>query len=148
MAGNADVHTTRHEGRDPATRRKAHRGQGLVELALIMPIMIVMLLGTIDFARAFSAYIQVTNAAREGAYFGARSSSNANDAVAVEAAAKADSPTIYGTAPGVSSVVQPDGDYEQIRVTVTYTFNTLIDYPGIPQTIPLSRTVTMRVIGS
>lgn len=43
------------------------RGQALVELALVTPILLVLLLGAIDLGRLFYAQITVTNAAREGA---------------------------------------------------------------------------------
>lgn len=53
-------------GASPRTRR-AERGQALVELALITPILFALLLGTVDLGRVFYAMISVTNAAREGA---------------------------------------------------------------------------------
>ena len=131
------------------TRRHARRkGQGLVEMALLAPLLVFMLMATVDFARAYSAYIEVSNSARAGAIYGSRSTSNANDANAVRDAALADSPTIFGTAPVVSSSTSTDGDgYEQITVTVDYTFSVLTGFPGIPNSIDMDRTVQMRVVG-
>jgi Flp pilus assembly protein TadG len=43
------------------------RGQSLVELALVTPILLLLLLGAVDLGRLFYAQITVTNAAREGA---------------------------------------------------------------------------------
>ncbi|MHB8440130.1 MAG: TadE family protein [Acidimicrobiales bacterium] len=54
-------------------RRKRSRGQALVELALMAPVMMALLLGTVDLGRLFYTYIGVNNAAREGAAFGAAS---------------------------------------------------------------------------
>lgn len=48
-------------------RRDRTRGQALVELALITPLMIVLLAAAIDLGRLFYSGITVTNAAREGA---------------------------------------------------------------------------------
>jgi PKD repeat protein len=48
-------------------RRKRFRGQALVELALILPLLLVLLLGAIDLGRAWQSQITVENAAREGA---------------------------------------------------------------------------------
>lgn len=133
------------------TRRHRHtrrKGQGIVEMALLTPMLIFMLLVTVDFARAYSAYIEVSNAARAGAIYGSRSSSNANNQVAVRDAALADSPNIFGSAPNVVSSTATDaGGYQQITVTVDYKFSILTGFPGIPSTIDLSRTVQMRVIG-
>lgn len=44
------------------------RGQSLVELALILPVLLVLVLAAVDLGRIFFARIAVSNAAREGAY--------------------------------------------------------------------------------
>lgn len=144
MIGNPDI--PKHS---PTKHRHSRRkGQGLVEMALLTPLLVFILLITVDFARAFSAHIEVTNAARAGAIYGSRSSSNANDAAAVRDAALADSPSIFGTAPSVTSSTATDSDgYEQITVRVDYTFSVLTGFPGIPDSINMSRTVQMRVVG-
>lgn len=49
--------------------RRARRGQGLVELALVLPLCLWILLGIIDFGRAYYYYVAATNAAREGARY-------------------------------------------------------------------------------
>ena len=54
-----------------AGRRKRSRGQALVEFALILPVFMLVMLIAIDFGRLFFTYIQVNNAAREGAAYGA-----------------------------------------------------------------------------
>jgi hypothetical protein len=50
---------------------RVRRGQGLVEFAIILPILVLILLGTIDFGRVLFSWIQVMNAAREGAAYAA-----------------------------------------------------------------------------
>ena len=45
------------------------RGQGLVEFALILPLLLFLIIGTLDLARLFQAKVVTNNAAREGAYF-------------------------------------------------------------------------------
>jgi len=45
------------------------RGQSLVEFALLAPILLLLILGAMDFARMFSTKITLTNAAREGANY-------------------------------------------------------------------------------
>lgn len=47
------------------------KGQSLVELALLLPVLIMLLMGTVDLGRAFYTYVAITNAAREGARYGA-----------------------------------------------------------------------------
>jgi len=45
------------------------RGQALVELALILPVLLLILLAAIDFGRVLFSWIEVNNAAREGAAY-------------------------------------------------------------------------------
>jgi Flp pilus assembly protein TadG len=52
-------------------RRNKSAGQSLVEFALILPVFLVLTLGVVDGARIFSAYIAITNGAREGALYAA-----------------------------------------------------------------------------
>jgi len=58
-----------HIGRERV--REGERGQSLVEFALMLPILLLLLLGAIDLGRAFHSSISITNAAREGAFYGA-----------------------------------------------------------------------------
>ena len=45
--------------------RKDTRGQAIVELAIMMPVFLLMVLGMIDLARAWNAKQVITDAARE-----------------------------------------------------------------------------------
>ncbi len=47
--------------------RPGRRGQALVELALILPVLLLLLAGAVDLGRAWYSQITITNAAREGA---------------------------------------------------------------------------------
>jgi PKD repeat protein len=51
-----------------ATRRM--RGQSVVEFALILPVLLFLLLITLDFGRLFMSYISLTNTTRVAANFG------------------------------------------------------------------------------
>ena len=46
------------------------RGQGFVEFALILPVLLLVLLGIIEFGYVFAAYSGMFNAAREGTRYG------------------------------------------------------------------------------
>jgi Flp pilus assembly protein TadG len=54
----------------PQSRRERTRGQGLVEFALIFPVMILILVGIFDVGRLIFAYNDITNAAREATRLG------------------------------------------------------------------------------
>jgi Flp pilus assembly protein TadG len=47
--------------------RRPRRGQALVEFALVLPLLILLLVGVLDFGRAIFAYNSLSNAARSGA---------------------------------------------------------------------------------
>lgn len=131
------------------------RGQSLVELALVLPLAVLLLALSADFGRAFTSYIQISSAAREGAAYGMQSSGI--PAGEIEAAALAEigsPPTIWGVEPVVEvaddcvdGMTSPDGvPYECVAVTVRYSFQPLITIGPIPNSIPMERTVEMRVV--
>ncbi len=56
-------------GRPPARPEpRRARGQSIVELALVLPVLLLLVLAAVDLGRIFFARIAVANAAREGAY--------------------------------------------------------------------------------
>lgn len=48
-------------------RMKSEQGQSLVEFAIVLPLLLLLLLGIVDFGRAFHAYLTVDHAGREAA---------------------------------------------------------------------------------
>ena len=50
--------------------RRDERGQAVVELALTLPLLLLIVMGMFDFGVMFQRYEIVTNAAREGARVG------------------------------------------------------------------------------
>src|SRR5262245_6983281 len=69
-------------------RRLGDRGSTLIELALALPILVLILVATVDFARVFYMGIQLTNAARAGAQYGAASLGRSGDFPGMQAAAQ------------------------------------------------------------
>ena len=47
--------------------RHGERGAAAVEFAFVLPVLLLLVLGLIEFSLLFNAQISVTNAAREGA---------------------------------------------------------------------------------
>ena len=64
--------STQESGVRVRKRKGTKSGQGIVELALAVPVMLLLMLGTIDIGRVFFDYIELRNGAREGAGYGAR----------------------------------------------------------------------------
>ena len=56
--------------KNPSTWARRHRrGAAAVELAMILPVLMTIVLGCVDFGRFAYNYIAVTNAARAGASY-------------------------------------------------------------------------------
>lgn len=48
-------------------QKRRSKGQSLVETAIILPIVLLLIMGIIDFGLLFNNYILISNASREGA---------------------------------------------------------------------------------
>lgn len=126
----------------------------MVEFALVLPLMLGFLVIAADFGRAFTAYLTISSAAREGAVYASRSSTDADNETEIIARAEAEvgsSGEIWGEPisvdPGACSP-SFDTDYRCIQVTVDYTFEPMFAVWPIPNNVPMQRTVRMRVLGS
>jgi hypothetical protein len=130
------------------------------EMALLLPLFAFLLVAVTDFARLFYSYATITTCARNGAiYASSNATAQAQSPYAtVTAAAQADasnlsplptvdSPQYSSTYNGTYSGAKPSGD-GYVQVTVHWTFTTIVTYPGIPSSMNLSRTVTMRLLPS
>ncbi len=130
-------------------RNRGDRGQALVELALIAPILIIIMLGVIDYGRVYFAYVSVTNGARIGADYAATDPAAAADTAGIKAAARADTTDLLDQSPTNPEVTVVTANDSQGRlyadVTMTYTFTTLFPWPGLPTSIDIERTVRSRV---
>jgi Flp pilus assembly protein TadG len=60
--------------------RSTERGQAVIELALTLPLLLLVVFGIIDFGFMFQRYESVTNAAREGARLGVLADYTATEA--------------------------------------------------------------------
>ena len=105
--------------------RASSRGQNLVELALIVPVIALMLAGLVDFGRGVHSYISIANAAREGARFGTVEPTNI---VGIEQRVRNE---LWGTGIDITSieVSYPGGSSNPgnpIRVRVNYSFTTIL----------------------
>jgi hypothetical protein len=115
------------------------------ELVVVLSVLAFILVAATDFARVFFSYLSITNCARNGALYGCTSTLHSQDTSGIQSAALAEVSS-WTTQPGVSSSTGTDASGNPyVAVTVTYTFNTIVTYPGINSTMNLTRTVQMRV---
>ena len=92
------------------------RGAALVEAAIILPFLILLVLGTIDIARAFFDAAKIQEAAQEGAIYAATHPKIPLDTIQ-RTEETISTPDITG------SVVVTCPATDQVTVTVSYTFN-------------------------
>jgi Flp pilus assembly protein TadG len=106
--------------RPPARGRPARdRGAVAVEFVLVLPVLLLILFGIIDFGRALNAQIVLTGAARDGVRLAALGYSNA----AVQADVTAAAPDLSGVTTTVVSSCPPGaGPTANAQVDVSYTF--------------------------
>ena len=59
----------------PWRRRDIPRGQALVEMAMLLPLLLLIMLMALDFGRVFFGWIGLQNAVRQGANYAALNAS-------------------------------------------------------------------------
>jgi Flp pilus assembly protein TadG len=144
--------------RGMATRRDA--GQALLEVALAMPVFILLLVGTAEFGRLAYAGIEVSNAARAAVQYGAQSHTTASDTAGMQQAALNDGPDVTsltatpthfcGCSNGAASTcLATDCSgariIEYVQVNTSAQVATLFHYPGIAPQFTLRGQAIMRV---
>jgi Flp pilus assembly protein TadG len=143
------------------------RGTDLLEVALMLPVLILMLLGVIEMGRYEALSIVVTNAARAGVQYGAQNLAAAADTTGIRNAALSDGQNISGL-----QVVSPSGymgtfvlcgcagvtpdttcpatcgagqQLVYVQVNTKGQFNSLFRYPGIPSPVTINSMAQMQV---
>ena len=149
------------------------KGQAFVELALILPVFVLLLLGAAEVGRLAYAAIEVNNAARAGVAYAAQTHTTASDTSSTGGtvlAAQTEAPDITtltatatlfcscesstGTlpAPGsctgvtLTSCPSPSRIVEFVQVNTTAPVNTVFHFPGIPNSVTFQGKATMRVV--
>ena len=119
------------------------RGQGLLEFALLVPLLVLIVFGAIDLARAYHAEVTITNASREGARLAMRIN-NFNDTQANKLQAIRDRVVAEAGTSGVQILpgnvtvncgigyAPPCTSGSPIRVTVNYEFTLLMGAYFLP----------------
>ena len=111
------------------TKRKRHkmrgqRGQTMVEFAIVLPIFLMLLLGIAQGGIAFNNYVQLTDATRAGARYGAplACSGSCNRSSLVTTKVKSSAANLNTSQVGVTitSTWQPGTD---LRVCASYPFS-------------------------
>jgi hypothetical protein len=122
-------------------------------LAVFLPFLSFIFLVAVDFSRIFYYSLTITNCCRNGGIFASQVNNsqgwqNGTAILNMQQAAIADGASLTPplTTNNVAIVQGVDADGNAcVTVTVSYTFQTITNYPSIPGTTNLVRKVQMRV---
>jgi Flp pilus assembly protein TadG len=135
--------------RSPGKRGSHQRGQAFVELALVVPVLLILVLGIADFGWALRSWMTVSNSAREGALLGA-AGATCDDIKQRAVDSSADLLTLSDVSaencqgqPGTSVVVTVTRDYS--FVTPLGSILTTLSGGALPSTITLTSRSDMRI---
>lgn len=130
-----NLHTRRSMRLGPSRRGRGEGGASALEFALVVPVLLLIIFGIIEFGFMFQAQLALTHAAREGARL---ASVGKYDTAAVLDRA-------YPVVPAISTAPSPpsaaaSGDSVTIILTYDYPW-TVLPFPG---TVPLTGRAVMR----
>jgi len=153
-------------------RWKSDKGGALMELALSLPLLIILFAGTADFARAFYTSMSLTDAARAGAQFGSYNAAQTGNFTGMQATAQAatsltgvaanatrlcqcaDDAGVFTPTATANDCVSPEatscpGRHRVVTVTVqtSKVFNSILGgLPSFMRTLVITRSATMRAM--
>lgn len=110
------------------------RGAAAVEFALILPVFVLLIMGMLEFSRAYNAQISISNAAREGARVMAIYDDAATARTAAIDAAVSLSPALAAGDIAVSPATCTPGG--TVEVAIDYDLPLMTGFFGI--TLPIS----------
>lgn len=124
-------------------RNSDDRGVAAVEFALVLPVLVILLLGIVEFGRVFNVQISLSNAAREGA----RTMAIENDPGVARDSAIAAAPSINPavSAGQITVAPAPCSEGDTVTVTIDYSVDLLTGFFGVE--IPLTGKGVMRCGG-
>jgi Flp pilus assembly protein TadG len=132
---------------------RSDRATSVVEFALVAPVLIFLAIGLIEMGRYTYFGILCAHAARAAVQYGSRNLITVDDVAGTQNAAERDAPNLtitvkpqpYCMKNAVTVNCSGAGITYYDSVEVTGSFKSLLNYPGIPNTITLTSTASMRV---
>ena len=132
--------------------RQRRRGAAAVELALTLPVLLLLAFGCVELGRAVSIYTMVSCAARAGAEYGATHGySNYTYSSWQNQVTQQVQNSVQGNSTFNSNLLSVNvastaetGGFNLATVTATYQFSTITQWPGLPSSFTISHTVGMR----
>lgn len=138
-------------------------GQSLVELALTLPILVLLLVGAAELGRIAYASIEIANAARAGVGYAAQNPVSMYDNSNITLAATQEAPNVssvtatptqacycssgasFNCASGQTTCAGTDHFEDYVTVTVTGKVSPMFGFSFFPSTVTLTSAATMRM---
>ena len=138
---------------------RSESGGAMVELAVVLPVLILIAIGVMDYGRVYFTSVAVANAARAGAEWGAADIGHQTQFTNMENFAKLDGAEAAPLTVTASRVCRCGatavacstscGTYGPPRVFISVTASKvvtmLLNWPGLDPTVTVSRTATIRL---
>lgn len=113
----------------PTGALSPRRGVAAVELALILPLFVLLFVFAVDFGRVFYVRFIVINAARCGALYGSKSPACAQDLAGIKQRAAAEAQDLDAALLQIASLTGTDeAGNPYVDVTVNYPFAMITSY--------------------
>jgi Flp pilus assembly protein TadG len=142
-------------------KQTSERGQSLVELSVSLVLLLILLSGAVEFGIAFFQFVQLRDAAQEGALYGSMNPADCTNILARVKGASSSPIDLNGTGVTISTTINGNAcsssgayasvDCEGNGLQVDITYDHKIFMPFLPQilgrtTIPLHATVTDTIL--
>jgi len=121
-----------------SARLRREDGQSFVEFAFIMPFLVFLVLGIVQFGRGFHDYITITDAARVGA----REAAVHRTTACSSATTKISGMGVIPPGSTVACATTGPNTGDQVTVTVTSSFS--VGLPGFFGVPPMNQTFTIQ----
>lgn len=102
---------------------KNQKGQALVEFAIVLPILLMLVMGIIQFGMMLNSYLAIENASREGARAGIVGSTDAEIETLIISTSPSLNPADLTVILTPSETNRRSGDTLTVTVTYNYKFN-------------------------
>ena len=157
-------------------RKRGESGQALVETAMTISLLLLILLGAVEFARFAYMGIEISNATKAAAQYGSQNAAYAGDITGIGLSAQKDAPYTYSQCSNFTTSVQNSGGQlpctcvtngtpspmppsyaactatcagypvEVLVITTSASCSTLFHGNGFPGNLTLSRTAVQEVL--
>lgn len=119
------------------------KGQAMVEMAIILPIILLILMSTVEMGRIFNAQLIIDNASREGA----RAAALGNSVTLITQRINAAASTLDGTKLGSPVITSAGQAGDPVTVSLNYQLDIITPLAGSILTNPmiLQSSTTMRM---